>query len=163
MVARYQRQPNPNISYIGMMATSPLPLNELLQNCNFLRQLGARLSQQRALLEQVRLQLPEYLAPHCQAVVFEAGRLTLYAASPAWASRLRYLVGELKQGLGSRITGLREVRVRVIGADILPPPGPDPEPIRPLSTRNRAILRETAEALQDPGLSQALLRLARHG
>jgi hypothetical protein len=31
-----------------------------------------------------------------------------------------------------------------------------------LSTRNRAILRETAEALRDPGLSEALRRLARH-
>ncbi len=145
------------------MATSPIPLKKLLQNCNSLRQLGARLSQQRAFLERVRRQLPEYLAPHCQAAVFEAGRLTLYAASPAWASRLRYLAGELKQGLGSGFTGLREVRVRVIGADILPPPSPNHEPVRPLSTRNRAILRETADGLQDPGLSEALRRLARHG
>lgn len=145
------------------MATSPVPLKELLQNCNSLRQLGARLSQQRALLERVRRQLPEYLAPHCQAAVFEAGRLTLYAASPAWASRLRYLVGELKQGLGSDIKGLREVRVRVIGAGIPTPTRPAPEPIRPLSKQNRALLRETAEALRDRGLSDALRRLAGHG
>ena len=145
------------------MATRPIPLQKLLQNCHALRRLEARLAQQRALLEQVRRRLPEYLAPHCQAAVFDAGRLTLFAASPAWASRLRYLAGELKQGLGGDIRGLREVRIRVMGADILPQPGPKPDPARPLSAQNREMLRATAEGLRDSGLRAALRRLARHG
>ena len=161
--ARLHRQPGLELRYIDLMATSPIPLQELLRNCHALRRLGTRLEQQRALLEQVRRQLPEYLAPHCQAAVFDAGRLTLYAASPAWASRLRYLGGELKRGLRSDIKGLSEVRIRVVGADILPPPGPKPDPARPLSAQNREMLRTTAEGLRDPGLSAALRRLARHG
>jgi hypothetical protein len=134
-----------------------------LQRCNTLRRLGARLAQQRALREQVRQRLPDYLAPHCQAAVLDAGRLTLYAASPAWASRLRYLTGELKRGLQTDITGLREVRTRVIGGDALPRPGPKPDPARPLSAQNREMLRATAEGLRDPDLRAALRRLARHG
>ena len=145
------------------MATRPIPLQELLQNCHALRRLGDRLAQQRALLDQVRRRLPEYLAPNCRAAVFDAGRLTLYAASPAWASRLRYLAGELQKGLGRDIRGLREVRVRVLGADILPSRGPTPCPARPLSAQNREMLLATAEGLRDPSLRAALRRLARHG
>ena len=145
------------------MRTRPTSIQELLQNSDTLNRLGRRLAQQRALLAQVHRRLPPYLVPQCQAAVIDAGRLTLYAASPAWASRLRYLTGELKRELGSEIPGLREVRVRVVGADVLPPPSPRPQPARPLSEQNRKIVRATAGGVRDPGLRAALRRLARHG
>lgn len=145
------------------MPRDPIPLQTLLQNCHALRRLGTRLVQQRRLLELTRLRLPEDLAPHCRAAVLAKGRLTLYAESSAWASRLRYLAGEVRRELRPEFSGLSEVRVRVMGADVQPPPAPKPAPARALSAQNRALLRATAENLSDPALRAALRRLARQG
>jgi hypothetical protein len=122
-----------------------------------LRKLGKRVAEQQLLLDQVRLQLPPDLAAHCQAAVRNPGRLAVYADSPAWASRLRYLVPELAERFGIP-TGHIQVRV-------LAPPlrrhGDTPErKIKRLSERNRRMLIEVAEGCSDLELKAALRRLA---
>ena len=145
------------------MAKHPRPIENLLQSAGPLRQLGRRLAAQQALLQRVRQLLPEHLAPHCQAAILSEQRLTLYAASPAWASRLRYQGPDLQRRLQPEHPDLNQVRIRVAGAEVAGPPKPPAVPATPLSANNQRLLQATAEGQTDPALRAALLRLSRHG
>ncbi len=104
--------------------------------------------------------LPEPLRAHCVAEPIRAGTLTLVVDSPAWATRARYLGAELK----SRLEGLQIDAVRVLVRPPLPA-APIASPSRGprITTGTARLLRQAADAADDPVLSRALRNLALRG
>ncbi|MEJ2593485.1 MAG: DciA family protein [Candidatus Thiodiazotropha sp.] len=137
-------------------------LQQFISSHATLATLGQRLSRQRALLDQVRGLLPSPLSTQLQAAVLEARTLSLFVDSPVWASRLRYLAPELMRKLKQQDLIVDQVRTRIV-----------PESRRSNATRGRQRLqlsaqsaeqlRQTAVALTDEPLREAMLRLSRHG
>lgn len=105
--------------------------------------------------------LPPDLAAECRVGGISQGRLRLLAPTPAWAVRLRFEVPRLLKSLQLHgKTAICDVQVR-----IAPPTAPRPAPLRHvrLSADNARLLEQTARAIADPCLAQALARLARRG
>lgn len=122
--------------------------------------LSAQVRQLAAFERQVKGCLPADLAEHCQVAGLRDGCLRLATDSPAWAARLRFQAPRLVQQLTHQgATGLRSVQVRIIPPTKQPMP---PARKAHLATENAQLLEQTAEAIEDPGLAQALRRLARH-
>ncbi|RME32489.1 MAG: DUF721 domain-containing protein [Gammaproteobacteria bacterium] len=116
-------------------------------------------------LERVRQELARLLPPELDGrwgvANLRDGELVLYAVSPAWATRLRFLSGELLRALAELEPGVRRIRVRVC----MPPAG-EREVRRTgpaLSRRSASMLEEVASGLEHEGLRVALQRIARHG
>jgi hypothetical protein len=112
---------SPN-KYSGRVAMqNPRVVSELLQlHNNKLKGLAERLNQRAAVLGVVHRNLPPKLAPHVISAGLEQGRLTLGVRGGAWASRLRYLSGNLRTAVGATLqTDIVSVRIRVV----LPPEG----------------------------------------
>ena len=123
--------------------------------------LGKRLADYEALCTMVRSNLPAPLDQQLKATVLQAGVLSLFVSSPVWASRLRYAVPQLLEQLRQHGLGVERIRTR-----ILLEAGKKPSSLKhktpSLSKHNGEILRQTAAAIRDPDLSEALLRLSRH-
>jgi hypothetical protein len=138
-------------------------MKTLLKSSAVLQQIGKRLEEHESLLERVRQQLPSDLASHCRAAVPDGDRLTLYVDSPAWASRLRYLVPELESRLRSGRRAVRQVRVRVLAVATDALPNLPERKAKRLSEENRRMVLKVAEGLSEPSLRAALRRLAARG
>lgn len=103
--------------------------------------------------------LPKDVIPHCRVAGLSDGCLRLLTTSPVWAARLRFQSALLVQQLRRQGT----VTVRTVQVRISPLHGTNQRvrgKIR-LSTENARLLQQTAAAMQDERLAQALLRLAR--
>ncbi|OQX36496.1 MAG: hypothetical protein B0D84_01415 [Candidatus Sedimenticola endophacoides] len=135
-------------------------VGDYLRSDPLLRQLLSQQEQQRQLCDQVHELLPEQLRPHCLATVLVRDRLRIYADSPAWASRLRYLtrdLGAALRGAGIKVGGIH-VRVLVAGRT----PRRRPHAPRNLSPESARLIRQLSDEISDPMLSAALRRLSRH-
>lgn len=135
-------------------------IRDLLRNHRALGDLLEQRQREFGLLSSVRAQLPDSMRKHCLDVGLDETRLTLYLDSPAWATRARFLAGDLVAALGER--GIHEVcvQVRLAGTS---------EPVMPQAagpTRRRltagavAHLLDAADHLQDPGLQDVFRRFA---
>lgn len=105
--------------------------------------------------------LPADLAGQCRVGGISAGSLRLLAATPAWAARLRFEAPRLLKILSKQgITSIQTVQVQ-----ISPPAVARAVPYRSvrLSADNARLLEQTARAIRDPRLAEALARLARRG
>ncbi len=125
------------------------------------RRIRSEIDRQQALLARIRSYLPARVAAHCTTSILNGETLSLYTESPVWASRLRYLQGELATSLAGEGINIREVRVRIS----MPNSTANPRRHRhrqDLSAENATLLRSVAEATNDPGLKQALQRLSTH-
>jgi hypothetical protein len=124
--------------------------------------LGKKLADYRALYEMVRSILSPPMDQQLKAAVLQSGVLSLFVSSPVWASRLRYTVPQLLGQLQQRGLGVDRIRIR-----ILLEAGKKPSSLKnktpSLSKHNGEILRQTAASIRDPDLSQALVKLSRHG
>jgi len=144
------------------MTAHPLPLRRILNSNQQLARLLQQAEENRRNLEWIRGALPADLATHLREASVENGTLVLLTASPVWASRLRYAGPKLKAALN--FDG--EIRVKVLPSGSAAPP-PNRKPKRPraeaLSTENAKRIRTMAAAINDPGLSGALTRLAALG
>lgn len=111
----------------------------------------------RKLLDLARKRLPPEDRAHCINAGLADNRLILTFDSPAWTSRARYRAGEIAASLG-----FAEVKVRT-------------RPRVPPKTQRRlrrqrvpptpaviAGLLAAADGIRDPGLGDALRRLAKH-
>jgi len=141
------------------MSSRPVSIRKFLEAEGPLARWLQKARGQQRLLQQVRRLLPDDLAGRCMAAVRDADRLVLFAPSPVWANRLRFAAPAAL----SALPGVREIRVRVM------PPGPVSAPVRPLEAHPRRLSPDSAEAISaaadavsDPGLSEALQRLAAH-
>jgi hypothetical protein len=111
---------------------------------------------------QVHQCLPPPWSERCRVANYKEGVLTIHVESATWASRLRYLLPEIKEKL-SKIHGVRdvlEIQVRThpsIRAD-------NPTPRRAhLSKEAAGLLTSLADSISNPGLASALRRLAQNG
>lgn len=142
------------------MTSRPVPLRSFLESN---RQFGNLLGQIRAsqrTTEYVRHLLPTELASHLTAALREGDRLVLFAASPVWASRLRFAIPALRTSLDASI---RDVRIRITPeGGIARTRDRKGLQVRFLSPQSADQIRNIAMAIADPQLSQALLRLASH-
>lgn len=117
------------------------------------------LSRLEALLS---LYLDRNLRTGCGIASFQDGNLVLVTPFAATASHLRYLSRIIIQQLSQHpeFAGLKQLRVVVHGAPT--PRAPlSSKPALKLSAEAAAVLRATAENLNDPEISGALERLAR--
>lgn len=93
----------------------PIPLSELLGQANpTLERLREGAKAADRTVDAVRHSLPPEVADHVWAASTDAGVLTVLVDSAGWATRVRYAVPELKQGVGDRLGELvLKVNVRV--------------------------------------------------
>jgi len=136
-----------------------LSLRHLLVSSAPLSNLLSRIRQNEAMTAQIRALLPADLAPHLAAALMQGGRLVLLAPSPVWASRLRFAVPHLRDGLAE----ILDIRVKVLPET---PAKPDalrrPRRARNLSPQTAEQIRVVAATPSDPELGAALRRLAAH-
>lgn len=141
-----------------------LPLTTLLNNeSSGLSRLLQRARQLQQLTDTLSAILPQAVYGHCHVGNVSGDTLVLITDSPAWSTRLRFhapaILEHLKETHG---LALHRVRIRVH-------PSERPRQIKraarnpTLGPESAALLRQTAQGISDPGLKQALLRLARHG
>ncbi|HEY5790202.1 MAG TPA: DUF721 domain-containing protein [Gammaproteobacteria bacterium] len=120
-----------------------------------LAELSAGAASDAALTRRLREALPAGLAPHLRAAHVDAGVLTLYADSAAWATRFRYAGAEL---LARDDVAATRCRVRILADE----PRRVPEsPSRPRPSAAAAGLLLDAAATSTPEIGDALRRLAR--
>lgn len=121
----------------------------------------------------IQARLPEAIRPHCQVGLYQKGILTLVASSPAWATQLRFLSGELLQNLRQepRWIGIRSIQVKVArlqAAKIEPetPPVEGPQMVLPQAAAEafQTLANELDKSVPgNEALKAALERLARCG
>ncbi|MES9941116.1 MAG: DciA family protein [Candidatus Thiodiazotropha sp. 6PLUC2] len=124
--------------------------------------LGRKLADYDALCKRVRSNLPAPLDQQLKATVLQAGTLSLFVSSPVWASRLRYATPQLIAQLKREGLTIERVRTRILPNQSAAPSRPK-QRMRCLSSENSEMLRHTAASISDPKLSEALLKLSRHG
>ncbi|MBV2120133.1 MAG: DUF721 domain-containing protein [Candidatus Thiodiazotropha sp. (ex Ctena orbiculata)] len=124
--------------------------------------LGKKLADYSALCKLVRGNLPPPLNQQLKATVLQAGVLSLFVSSPVWASRLRYAAPQLLEQLNQHGLGVERIRTRIL-LDTARKPASLKHKTLSLSKHNGEILRQTAASIGDPKLSEALLKLSRHG
>lgn len=106
--------------------------------------------------------LPEAATPHVQVAGYDDFTLSLHAANAAWATRLRYMEPVLCRALAQRLR-LQVDRVQVRVRPVHLGPFSTPRRPRPLSAASRRHIAQTARFIEDPGLAEALRRLAAAG
>ena len=117
-------------------------------------------------LQQIQQALPAVIgrtgAEHVGVADLFEGRLLLIADSGAWATRLKYQKEQISRVLAQQLrANVDEITVRV-----RPPAAPPvPRTYRPrrLTPAARRQIRQTASHVSDPGLAEALGRLAAAG
>jgi hypothetical protein len=108
-----------------------------------------------------RAYLPPHLHDHAVLVRLDAEGWEVQTDSASWATRLRYALPTIRQGLGQQLgIALPKPRVRVVPAEA---PVQTQRPRLTLTRRNAEVLETAARTLTDPRLGAALRRLAAHG
>ena len=95
------------------MTRSPKLIGQLLKDWPLLRQIDREISAQSQLLKAIQRHLPADLASHCVAARLVDERLILHTDSPVWASRLRFLSGQLVILLQNDFPALRNVKIKL--------------------------------------------------
>lgn len=142
---------------------SPKPLHKFLAAGagNDLSDLLRHARRMEHLSALVRRHLGAPLGDHCRAANLREGILLLHADASAWATRLRYELPGLLEFLRQRgQPELRSIRVKVAPPDWAPAAAPPLARPR-LSAAASELLRGVAGTIQDPGIRDALLRLAK--
>jgi hypothetical protein len=137
-------------------------LRTIVYSTSTAAKLGKRAAENQALCERIKDYLPSPLDRQLLAAVLQAGTLSLFVPSPVWASRLRYAIPQLQRQLAQQGLAVEQIRTRIL-----------PEQTKRssrqrrkspvLSQENSEILRYAAAAISDTELSEALLKLSRHG
>jgi len=110
----------------------------------------------------IQAAMPDELRAHWRIGRLTAGTLTLFADSPVWAARLRYVAPVLIGRLAGRPGGpaIQAIRVRVlITGAVVPVKRAGTAISRPVSD----YLRQAADSCADARLRTVLLNLSRHG
>lgn len=138
------------------------PLKGILaQNSPTLGPLLTHAATLQRLTSLVHGRLPVPLSAHCRVANYKGGILIIHVGSATWASKLRYLIPGLREGLvtHAEFQDLVEIRLRTI-AD---PSAPLKKVRRPRMPKEAAVLLNSlAERISSKGLAAALRRLARN-
>jgi hypothetical protein len=128
-------------------------------------QIGQMIAQRLLLAKLIKRYLTGDISQHLSVIGFDPpGRLQLAFDSPAWATRFRFLQHQLINQLKKHpdFAELKSFHIRIV------------QPIRsagkptlttlpkPVSQANAKLLLTTAANIKDPGLANALRRLAKH-
>ena len=103
--------------------------------------------------------LPPHMQDHARLIKLDSGGWVIQTDSPAWATRLRYVLPELRRQLGEHFkTEIPKLQVKVRPqAEKQSPPGRRIE----LNAKNADLLRGVAANVSDQRLGDALMRLAK--
>jgi hypothetical protein len=121
-------------------------------------------TQTRELKQFTRLlqaELDSSLAPHCHVARLTPSQLTIVVDSPAWATRLRFQTTTLLRQLAKKhhiFQSIKNIDIKIYPARLqrrAVPPVP-----RHLSSGAATVITDMANSIDNPGLKQALLRLA---
>lgn len=108
--------------------------------------------------------LPEGFAGQVQVATIKSGSVVLEVPNASMLTILKYqapeLLSKLRQVKG--LSGLASVKFRIQPPLAQSSPVQQPSEIKKISPETAALLRQTAEKLEDEGLKAALLRLATH-
>jgi hypothetical protein len=110
---------------------------------------------------QLQKHLPDSLGKHCQLANYRSNTLVIQSESAAWASKLRYLLPQLRRELSqyTAFSGLKDIHIRVVATATEPREKPSPPR---LSKQSAQLLEQAAASISDPGLGKALAQLARY-
>ncbi|MCB1745860.1 MAG: DUF721 domain-containing protein [Gammaproteobacteria bacterium] len=141
---------------------APTQVGRIVSAFGHLKQLTARAARVAELEKELQSLLPPALAAQVRLATIENGSLVLFAASPAWAAKLRYATPQLLAALPRRaeFAEVRSIRVRVEPRESTAPGERRPERAHMSAAAGRDI-RAQAESLDDDNLRAALRRLAR--
>jgi hypothetical protein len=127
--------------------------------------LVARARLMGGLTDSLRSLLPPVLAPHCRVAAVTPEQLTLTADGGTWATQLRYMQREIVKHMNAHHgLGVARVKIHVSAAPFevdgaaAPPARSGKRPRVPRTAGE--TLRRTARTVDDPGLAEALERLA---
>ena len=121
-------------------------------------------TQTRELKQFTRLlqaELNPSLAPHCHVARLTPTQLTVVVDSPAWSTRLRFQTTALLRQLAKKhhvFQGVTNVEIKIYPARLQRRPPPSVP--RHISSGAASVITDMANSIDDPGLKQALLRLA---
>jgi len=137
----------------------PLKINKLFGTGRL-----AGLLAQASVLRKMDALLAEFLPPplnsHCRILSIRNTTLVVAADSPVWAARLRFHAPQLAQRFEQYLQGGRySINVRVRPGETPVPSQPHRAVARP-DAAGSAALHQAAQAVSDPELKTALLRLA---
>lgn len=134
-------------------------LKALLNGNAELRQLTASARHIQQLHAAVCRQLPASLSSHCVAAEQQADTLIIYMDNAANATLLRYQQQQLVLQFTSLLPTCKHVQLRVLPQSA---PAAQPRPVaRTLSGAVRAMLENTAAAIENGALRRSLQNLAR--
>jgi len=136
------------------------PIRGLLKNSAIHPLLNAAHAQNE-LLTTIRRLLPESLATHCVAAVQSEQGVVLFANTPAWASRIRYLSRNIKQKLRKKGLYVKEIRVRVYIENRRRAPGHAHPRQALISPRTAALIASLAEGMTNPEIKTILLNISK--
>lgn len=109
----------------------------------------------------LQAELNPSLAPHCHVARLTPPQLTIVVDSPAWSTRLRFQSPALLRQLARKhqiFQGVTHIEIKIYPARLqrrAPPSAP-----RHISPDAATVITDMANSVDDPGLKQALLRLA---
>lgn len=122
-----------------------------------------RVEHGRQLTHDLRALLPSPLADYCQAGDLTERTLTIVTSSPVWAAKLRFLQPALLKAFGSkpRLSQVTDIKIKISKLAVN---RQDPAPGRKvhMSPQSAELIRQAAEAMEDPALKESLLKLSRH-
>jgi hypothetical protein len=142
------------------MRKGPAHIQELLHTIQGITGHLDQLRRDEGLLGEVRARLPVSTRPHCLQAATKDGILTLTLDSSSWATRVHYLVGELAEAFAAAGITAVKIRVRPPGRAASRKVGQSVFRARRLTPAVISHLLEAADHVADPGLAEALRRLA---
>jgi hypothetical protein len=115
----------------------------------------------KRLTQLLQAELNPSLAPHCHVARLTPSHLTIVVDSPAWSTRLRFQSNSLLRQLSKKYSifqGVNNIEIKVYPAR-LTRPAPQSMP-RHISPAAAETITDMANSIDEPGLKEALLRLA---
>ena len=106
--------------------------------------------------------LPNDLKQHCYPLNIRDGKLVLVIDSPAWKSKLHYILPSIEPALAKKFPKtIRGIELKIIPPSV--PPKPKLTPARKkLTEQSRGIITSMADGMEDSDLKRSLERLGKH-
>ncbi len=142
------------------MRTTQLTLKQIIfRNSATTAQLCQKISQQLAMLEQVRSALPTHLASHTLHCVLISDKLTIYTDSANWASQLRFHGIAIQEKIDVVLpVPVKSIQIKVINA----PNFKATTPNRKVTLPSQIVINEIhnqSRLTTDEHLKQAFIKL----
>lgn len=113
------------------------------------------------LQQKIRNELEPPMSEHLFVANFDNKIMTLYTDNPSWAAKLRYNISNILKivRISCGLSEIQSIRIKVV------PPATRLTHIKrklKLSDQSKRLIVNTAEAVEDPLLQSALLRLSKN-